>query len=445
MFDSITRLVAVFAQVALRSRFVLTVIGVLGLCALVFPTPVSAATWYVSPVGPYNGRNGKTWYTAWPDLNQIDWTKVQSGDTIKIDAGAPPPTGSSYLSPVYVYNPLSIGQDNVTIEISSMQNQNGNVAWIRPATSSGTAINIGNHQGITIRGSQWIGAGMKRSPNLAVAGGGIGIYIGPNAQGIVLQNIQFQMCDVGLQVDGGQATCSGLKLNNNLTNVLYNRSSSTGASQSLILNDSWIANDGLLYLNNVVNGYPWAPRSCAGIVTRGQSNKDGSLTVNGCILGPELTTAVDAGCEQTSVYLYNTIINNPLESSLRLTKARSLSAVSLTSFLTPLNKNGKAHSCLSLTQSTGRSDSITKSSFFGGSVDVVGNTSVGSSNIQYKTAGNTVVLSAGQVDPMFVSDLSGVSGTAGFDQLVQLNFAVKPGSPVSSTYPYSLSSFLSKR
>src|SRR5689334_13107458 len=47
--------------------------------------PVQGDAWYVSPSG--SNADGKTWATAWKELDQIDWSVVKPADRIEIDAG----------------------------------------------------------------------------------------------------------------------------------------------------------------------------------------------------------------------------------------------------------------------------------------------------------------------------------------------------------------------
>src|SRR5438067_1218605 len=50
------------------------------------PTPPSTPSWYVSRSG--SNVDGRSWGSAWSELNKINWSVVQPGDTIWIDGGA---------------------------------------------------------------------------------------------------------------------------------------------------------------------------------------------------------------------------------------------------------------------------------------------------------------------------------------------------------------------
>lgn len=420
---------------------------------LSLPSMAHAATWYVSNYAagynPY-GRNGKSWLNAWTDTKKIDWSQIAPGDTILLDAGVAPQPGYTYLSPVAVYSNFSVGKDNVTITVAAPFDPSGtgNIVWIRTQSPYQTAIDIGNRQNVTISGSKWMGSGFQKSPNLAVVGssgatggpaGTTGIYVGEGAKNTKLQNIQFQMCDVGLKIDGGSATCRGLRMNNNLTGISY-RPGSTG--EAVTVEDSWIHNDGMLYANNAASGLAWYARNCNGVSTTGTGGGTGTLNVRGCYLGPGLVTAVDANCAQAGITLANSLINNPSSYAVKVSQATSVSASYLTTFLTPLNSKNLAHSSFSATAPI---LSISNNIIYGGSVDVTGTNSVGSGNVQFNTTGNTVVISAYQQDPKFTSAVGSVPNSASFNELRDLNFALQPGSPASYVNPTSVASFLNNR
>jgi hypothetical protein len=47
--------------------------------------PAQGQSFYVSKAG--SNANGKSWATAWSELDQINWTSAQPGDTIFLDGG----------------------------------------------------------------------------------------------------------------------------------------------------------------------------------------------------------------------------------------------------------------------------------------------------------------------------------------------------------------------
>lgn len=46
-------------------------------------TKAAGATWFVSKNG--NNSDGRSWSTAWNELDRINWSLVRPGDTVLID------------------------------------------------------------------------------------------------------------------------------------------------------------------------------------------------------------------------------------------------------------------------------------------------------------------------------------------------------------------------
>lgn len=152
---------------------------------LFLSSPAEAATYYASKTG--NNSDGKSWTTAWNELNQINWSIVQPGDTIELDGG---PTSCDYpvtvtdtgtslpanCGMVYVTT-LTVGKSGqngkeIIIQLSSEPGRNGTARiWGgrtntlpycgQPSYDNQTArdngINISNHDYITVDGHHWSG------------------------------------------------------------------------------------------------------------------------------------------------------------------------------------------------------------------------------------------------------------------------------------------------
>ena len=94
--------------------------------ALALSAQTTPQTFYVSRTG--NNADGKTWATAFSELNQIQWNVVRPGDTIILDGGAVacPPMGDEVPGCGVVFNtPLNFGQSGVTIKLSGESGHNG--------------------------------------------------------------------------------------------------------------------------------------------------------------------------------------------------------------------------------------------------------------------------------------------------------------------------------
>jgi hypothetical protein len=81
----------------------------------------AGATYYVSKRG--NNEDGRSWETAWNELNQIDWAVVEPGDTILLDGGA---EQMVYQSTLTVRQSGAEGRP-ITIRLADEEGRNGQV------------------------------------------------------------------------------------------------------------------------------------------------------------------------------------------------------------------------------------------------------------------------------------------------------------------------------
>ncbi len=82
----------------------------------------SGATYYVSKLG--GNADGRSWATAWNELNQINWSVVQPGDTILLDGGSSQMVYTSTLTPTK----SGTAAAPITIKLASDPGRNGQVA-----------------------------------------------------------------------------------------------------------------------------------------------------------------------------------------------------------------------------------------------------------------------------------------------------------------------------
>src|SRR5579883_1080756 len=83
----------------------------------------SRVTFYVSKNG--NNSNGLSWQTAWNELDHINWTVVQPGDTIMLDGGA---SGMTYTTTLTVGKSGQPGEP-ITISRSAEPGHDGPVTF----------------------------------------------------------------------------------------------------------------------------------------------------------------------------------------------------------------------------------------------------------------------------------------------------------------------------
>jgi hypothetical protein len=142
----------------------------------------AARTFYVSPSGT-NG-DGLSWARAWRDLDDINWSVVQPGDTILLDGGptACPALGPGYNCGIVYASTLTIARNGssqapITIRLAGTDGRNGTAIidgglsqWSRcseyapepaPPSVGGTTrtegIDLNDSQWIVIDGTKWGG------------------------------------------------------------------------------------------------------------------------------------------------------------------------------------------------------------------------------------------------------------------------------------------------
>lgn len=150
-------------------------------------------TFYVSKNG--NNQDGRSWQSAWNEMNQIDWNQIGAGDTILIDGGSSGMTYSTgldigrsgnYNNPIRISTSAESGRNGkVTLfggrsqklpycGQSSFYNESG-LGWF--------GIRTNDHSYIEIDGRDWRGLsvhGFERS----------GIRVDRNSRNITIRNVE---------------------------------------------------------------------------------------------------------------------------------------------------------------------------------------------------------------------------------------------------------------
>lgn len=133
------------------------------------------ATYYVSPSG--NGKNGRSWATAWRNTSLINWSAIKPGSEIILDGGKSRCGVSPYnfkpgspdpgVTCGQRYAPFSVGQNDITIERSTAAGRGGTVVidggrdtplpycGQRSYSAAGGApggIDLNGHSGVVIDG-----------------------------------------------------------------------------------------------------------------------------------------------------------------------------------------------------------------------------------------------------------------------------------------------------
>ncbi len=127
-----------------------------------------ANTYYVSHSG--SNQDGRSWDTAWSELNQIVWPEIQPGDTILLDGGTQEMIYSSTLSigasgaagaPISVRLADTPGRNGRVVIFGGRRTplpycgQMDYVPWTSDARSTG--IDVGDRSWVIIDGTKWSG------------------------------------------------------------------------------------------------------------------------------------------------------------------------------------------------------------------------------------------------------------------------------------------------
>ncbi|MBX9693211.1 MAG: hypothetical protein K2Z81_12555 [Cyanobacteria bacterium] len=378
-------------------RFLLAASATLGLF-VALPSSASAANYYVSPNATGTVHDGTSWATAWTDFSgatpdqRIDWSKIKMGDRIQVDTG---PAQSAPQLMVY-HTPLVVQKGDCYIESSTESGHNGGIACVQPDNSTvGIDLTTYAVRNVFIQGRKWVnGTGASNAPrivpNFLVQNVDTGIAIGPNAKAVSLWNMRVQNCSVGIKATGGITQCRNLMINDNAVNVktITNTPPQPYIPDNLNFAYSWIFNSDL-------------QRPGPGIVTN--STVDFNVAFNDGVLGPGLSKTLETTGPKDRIDTTRCLFLNPSISHMTSTqRPRVLSANYNIMFETPLNYQNMGHSNFSFVQTP--SHYVFGCIVVGGTVDVVGNTLLGQYNKQFRTSGNTMVLSSGQEDPRFIQN-----------------------------------------
>lgn len=383
------------------------------------PNPNAPRTYYVSKNG--NNTDGRSWATAWNEMNQIQWSQIspQRHDSLVIDGGArrmiyntpmKPQLAQSYYGPV-------------PVTLSTESGHSGQCVIMPPADSKGIEINTG---GISLNG-------VKRS-GILVHGAKQGLYVNSNGpMPLIVKNIELSNCnEAGVFVNANiyPSSLNQLIVHDNATNVVLNAVQYGGPT----LNKCWIYNssydvnsDGIR-----IDGTPYGPPGGAGNITNsilGPGLRDGLKNFSGS--RPSLTNCLLINGTQNNVSSYSVAMEN------------------CTSFMTRLNPQQLAHNCIKL-QGLGvpygqLGSNVKKSIIFGGMVDVPTTIKIPyppyevpfpitvEQNTQYRTTGNTTVLAPTMVNPQFVTPVGLLPPQTPIKVLMTVDFSLQPGSPAVGT------------
>ena len=439
-----------------------------------FEPPPVFHTYYVSAAAKAGG-DGRSWKSAWKGLDKINWSVIEPGAVISIDGG----------TRCMIYDkPLLIGTDGtqelpIVIRTGFAPGHNGQVI-INGASSANNSIgiDIGGHKHIYIQGSALPQLGIAAKSIRVCNFRNCGIYSNRQSEDICLQNVevdhngtvQFVRADppdqpalsppdaiadtatvpgrtglfrlasgTGVSMQGNRGICDRLVAHNNAaSNIFLNNSSNTTVSSCWLFNyPQELGVNNLFHpLNNLIREQ-FKDDTADGIHIQGAYSLKG-YNMQNCILGPNLHRGVRYYQRTSALSMTNCLFIDPqssnllkenggIDAQLHLVPSR-MELNKVTSFMPPRNRFGQSHACLSFSE--GRGDSVSSSVFWGGVVDVTGSSLLGKHNTQFKTSGNTMTLSAAQVNPKFRAILSQINH---FSDEISADFKLRPDSPAVGT------------
>ncbi len=391
-------------------------------------------TYYVSKNG--NNTDGRSWATAWNEMDQVKWSQINlinnyhGADRIVLDGGA---RRMIYRTPLKVQT-TGAAYFGFSISVSTEAGHNGQCVIAPPADSKG--IEIANNAGLNLNGS-------KRS-GILVYGAKDGLHVSGGAPfPITVSNVEISHCSEAGVVASSPYYPIGMNqliIHDNATNVIVPTSGPTPGGPRF--DKCWIYNS------------TYHRADSDGIRIDGGSGympPIPSISVTNSVLGPGLRDAVSNN-SSSSPSLTNCLIINSTRNNF---SGRAVRMENVTSFMTRLNPRGMAHAALKLVAPSTPyppypAGWVKKSIVFGGMVDVPtsipgypyyppGNQTMVpfpltvENNTQFRTTGNTTLLSPSMVDPKFAHPVGLLPAQTPIPLLMQMDFSLRSDSPAAGT------------
>ena len=393
------------------------------------------ATFYVSKNG--NNKDGTSWTNAWNELNQINWSEIEPGDTIAIDGGNSSMTYDTTLT----VGASGTSGNPIIIERSTAAGHNGSINFFGGRStllpycgqssytyqSNGVlsqGINIGNNSYITINGESWHG--------ISIYGvNGSAIVFGSSASNITIQDMYLYDDGTASQGSSGWTPFGPFLVDLHGNNDIFTYMDMDAGGEDAFQPTN---------INNVTISYSWLHDSRSNPNYPGSSfnqcnhndgmqiwtgNTDANLTFDYDVIGPTKENGLIIGngiVTVNNVTIENTLIIDADANNVWGATADNWTIDHITSFAQ--NQN------LIL---EGSGNSVTNSIFYGGLMSE--HSSVTSSNdCQWQTTGDT--LNGQNADPEFTSDVSGFQQGISSDlrsaptasTLQALDFSLRPTS-----------------
>lgn len=381
--------------------------------------------------------DGKSWLTAYRDFSNIDWSKVNPGDRIVIDGGI----GRLVYAGGLKVQKNGLPDKPIIICSSNERFHDGQVIFNGANSRHSIGIDLSSCQNVQVIGRP-IKLGKIPSKSIRISSfPKSGINIGYSSYAVKLKDIEIDNNGGAFNMQNPQG--SGIKANSS-----YCELSKLFIHNNNVNVDTTLPDNGKLYFNKCwIYNTPDSSNRCYyadGVKIRdGASGYNHGFAFKECILGPGLSTGVEFSQTQSGLSMSDCLFINPRLANIVKTHETEPEATSclitlfrITSFLTPLNNEFKAHSCLDFAQGTYfpptsvfRLDSCYNSIFYGGTVAVRrSRQKLGEANFQFKTTGNTLALSVKQTDPLFRTNVESLT-SMNIQALLAADYGLRHGSP----------------
>jgi hypothetical protein len=400
--------------------------------------------YYVSKTG--NNADGRSWSTAWNELDQIGWNVVRPGDTILLDGGSSEMTYTTTLT----IGKSGTSDNSITIKLADEIGRNGRVVLFGGRTTPLPYCGQQDYtydtdgvrtDGIVIGAYSWIVIdGVKRSGLVIYGHNGHGIqFLTRAANNISLRNSEIYDNGIAYQNDGRwYPDQKGIQLagtNLNLERLILhdNGQDSIQGDEygigNVTIRTSWFYdrrpdptrvgysfnecghNDGIQV---------WGGGAQSGLLI--EDSVFGPYEQQGVIVGDKgLNTTIDDVTIRNSLFI-NATNNNIYHELGQTSKPRGWHIENVTSYMTPSGPGGEGHCGIEI---DGTDHSLTNSIFQGGCNYLPNWEGPASGNCYWDTEDP---IPGGQyVDPQFVGPLP-ITNAPTFDQLANADFSLKPTS-----------------
>ena len=372
--------------------------------------PNSGNTFFISQLG--NNTDGRSWQTAWSELNQVDWSLIQPGDTVLIDGGANGMTYTTMMAPTA----SGTAAEPITIRVADEPGRNGQAIIFGGRSTPLPYCDQTNYQyqtegvldfGIYLENVSWLIIDGGKWSGIALHGTNrYGIYLQETTSRITLRNMEIY--DNGYATDNGGNWSSGgkginLRGNQHLFERLLIHDNGQDAIQSnganvrdITIRESWFYN--ARQHPTVNQSYNWCTHTDALQIHNGGIVED--ITIEDTVLGPGFTNTLllgDTAVDVNNVTLRDVLVlkgndNNVSAHSSATPSVHSWTLQNVTIYGSDLTFN--------LLTYKGSDITITDSLLVGGRIYIPNTVPVLNGNCQWQTTGEDI---GTEIDPLFTN------------------------------------------